>query len=175
MHLARTRSLFFLAFLACALIVGAAVYLGHLTGSDTCPLCFVQRALMSVCSAICLFAIVHQPGRSGWRGYSGGLFFIASLGAAVAARQVWLQESPPDNLASCLENLKYLLDTQPFWKVLYLTLIGAAGCSEINWTLFGISVPEWSLLAFSGLMLFSLYYVFIEFRRARPMDTGTSD
>jgi disulfide bond formation protein DsbB len=135
----------------------------------------VQRALLLVCSAICLVAVWHKPAQFGWRVYSGILFTVALSGAAVAARQVWLQDSPADNLASCVENLRYLLDTQPYSQVVYLILIGGAGCAEITWSLLGISAPEWSLLAFSGLGLFALYYLFIEFRPFRSMDVGSAD
>lgn len=175
MHLARTRSLFFLAFLVCALIVGAAVYLERVVGSAPCPLCILQRLLLLVCSFVCLVAALHTPGRLGWRIYSGILLLVALIGAATAGRQVWLQASPPENLASCLENLQYLLDTQPYTKVLALVLAGSAGCSEITWSLFGISMPEWSLLAFAGMSLFALYYLFIEFRGSGSMDVGAAD
>lgn len=175
MHLARTRSLFFLVFFACALIVGAAVYLERVVGSAPCPLCFAQRALLLTCSGVCLVAALHAPGSVGWRIYSGVLLFVSSMGAALAGRQVWLQASPPDNPAACLTNLQYLLDTQPWLKVLAMIFVGSAGCSEITWSLFGISLPEWSLLAFAGISLFALYYLFIEFRRFRSMDIGTAD
>jgi disulfide bond formation protein DsbB len=175
MHLVRSRSLFFLAFLACASILGAAVYLQRVIGSAPCPLCVIQRVLLSGCSGVLLAAALHKPGIVGWRVYSGCLLALALTGAAVAARQVWLQESPPENTASCLANLQYVLDTQPYFKVVYLILTGGAGCSEITWTLFGISLPEWSLLAFSGVSVFALYYLLIEFRRCRSMDTGMPD
>jgi protein dithiol:quinone oxidoreductase len=175
MHLARTRSLFFLAFFACASGVAAAFYLERVAAGAPCPLCFVQRALLLVCSGICLVAALHKPGQFGWRVYSGVLFSVALTGAAIAARQVWLQDSPPDNPVSCIENLQHLLDTQPYLKVVYLTLVGSAGCSEITWSLFGISVPEWSLLAFSGISLFALYYLFIEFRSFASMNVGSAD
>lgn len=175
MHLARTRSLFFLAFLTCALIAGATVYLGRLVAFAPCPLCFLQRALLLSFAMICLVASLHAPGEAGWRLYASVLFLIALVGAVAAARQVWLQASPPENIASCLENLQYLLDTQPYLKVLWMVFVGSAGCSEITWSLFGISMPEWSLLAFAGLSLFAAYYLFIEFRRSGSMDTGGAD
>ncbi|KGF64166.1 disulfide bond formation protein B [Pseudomonas lutea] len=175
MQLARTRSLFSLAFLACASMVGAAVYLGFVIDAAPCPMCLIQRVLMALSATVCLFAALHAPGRRGWRVYAGILLLFSALGAGVAARQVWLQASPPENMAACLENLHYLLETQTYLKVLAMVLAGSAGCSEINWSLFGISLPEWSLLAFSGLCLFALYYLFIEFRRFRSMDVGTSD
>jgi disulfide bond formation protein DsbB len=175
MHLARTRSLFFLAFLACASIVTAAVCLEQVVGSAPCPLCLVQRMLFLACATVCLVAVLHRPSRSGWRVYSGVLLVAALLGAAIAGRQVWLQASPPENLGACLDNLRYLLETQPYVKVLGLVFAGSAGCSEITWSLFGISMPEWSLLAFAAMSLFALYYLLIELRRSGSMDTGVAD
>lgn len=175
MHLARTRSLFFLAFLACVSVVGAAVYLQRVVGSAPCPLCVMQRGLVLIFAGVSLAAAMHVPGKLGWRIYSGILLLVALSGAATAGRQVWLQASPPENLSTCLDGLQYLLDTQPYLKVLALVFAGSAGCSEITWSLFGISMPEWSLLAFAGMSLFALYYLFIEFGRSRSMDIGAPD
>ncbi|MGI3744008.1 MAG: disulfide bond formation protein B [Janthinobacterium lividum] len=175
MQLARSRSLFFLAFLACASIVGATDYLGSVIDAAPCPMCLLQCVLMALSAAVCLLAALHAPGTSGWRIYAGVLLLFSITGASVAARQVWLQASPPENMAACIENLHYLMETQSYVKVMAMVLAGSAGCSEINWSLFGISLPEWSLLAFSGLSLFALYYLFIEFRRFRSMDVGTAD
>lgn len=175
MHLARTRSLFLLAFFACALIVGVAIYLEPVVGSRPCPLCFAQRVLMLTCAAICLVAALHAATMLGWRVYAGGLLFVSLTGASLAGRQVWLQASPPENPDACLTHLQYLLDHQPWLKVLAMVLAGHAGCSEITWSIFGISLPEWSLLAFAGVSLFALYYLFIEFRPFRSMDMGAAD
>ena len=175
MHLPRTRSLFLLAFFACALIVGTTAYLEDIVGSVPCPLCLAQRVLLLGCAGVCLLAALHSPRVLGWRVYSGILLFLSSMGAVLAGRQVWLQATPPENPTACLLNLQYLLDTQPWLKVLAMILTGSAGCSEITWSLFGISLPEWSLLAFAGLCLFALYYLLIEFCRFRSMDTDAVD
>ncbi|MFJ3482502.1 disulfide bond formation protein B [Pseudomonas sp. NPDC090202] len=175
MHLARTRSLFFLASFACVLIMGVVVYLERVIGVMPCPLCYVQRALLFSFSIVCLLATVHSPGRAGWRVYSGVLLLVASMGAAAAARQVWLQASPPENMESCLDSLQHLIDTESWLNVMTSILAGSAGCNEITWSLFGISLPEWSLLAFAGASLFALYYLCIEFRLPRPVDSGASD
>nr|WP_062379649.1 disulfide bond formation protein B [Pseudomonas abietaniphila] len=175
MHLARTRSLFFLAFFACVSIVGAALYLEHRVVFAPCPLCLVQRVLFGLFAAVCLVAAAHCPQRRGWRLYSAALVVVSLAGVATAARQVWLQASPPEDIASCLGNLQNMLDTMPFLKVISEILAGHADCSEITWSLFGISIPEWSLLAFSGLSLFALYYLLIEFRRSGTPQNATPD
>ena len=175
MQLARTRSLFFLAFIACALIVGATAYLAQVVGAAPCPLCFMQRTCLLGCAAVFLIAAAHAPHPRGWQVYASILLLFGLTGAAVAARQVWLQQAPPEDIVSCLANLQHLIETQPYVKVIAMTLAGSAGCSQITWTLFGISLPEWSLLAFAGVTLFALYYLFIEFRRFGSMDLGVDD
>ena len=175
MHLARTRFLFFLAFFACALIVGATFYLERVVGNAPCPLCLAQRGLFLACAVICLAAVLHAPHMLGWRVYSGLLLLPSLTGAALAGRQVWLQAAPPENLAACLVNQQYLLDTQPWLKVLWMILAGTAGCSEITWSLFGISLPEWSLLAFAAVSLFAMYHLLIDFCQFRSLDIDASD
>ena len=132
------------------------MYLERVVVFAPCPLCQVQRVLFGIFAAI-------------------SLVVVSLAGMATAARQVWLQASPPEDIASCLGNLQTMLDTMPFLTVIGEILAGHADCSEITWSLFGISIPEWSLLAFSGLSLFALYYVLIEFRRSGSMDIGAPD
>jgi len=175
MHLVRLRTFFLLAFIACASCLGAAIYFEQSLGASLTPLCFVQRVLYGAFGLMSLIAVVHAPGKSGWRVYSGLMLLVSLSGAAIAGRQVLLQASPPEDMTGCLANLQYLLDTQPYLKVLGLVLAGHAGCAEINWSLFGLSLPEWSLLAFVGLSLFALYFLFIEFRRIESTDSSTRD
>lgn len=175
MQLVRIRFLFFLAFIACALIVGATAYLARVASVSPCPLCFMQRVIMLMCAATFLIASVHSPHKFGWRFYSSVVLFLAVAGAAIAARQVWLQATPPEDPVACAQTLRHLLDTQPFIKVVALILADLAGCSEITWTLFGISLPEWSLLAFTGICVFALYCLFVEFRGFGSMNLGHDD
>lgn len=175
MHLARTRILFFLAFIACALITGTSVYLERVVDLAVDPLCLIQRFLFTAYGLVCFAAMIHVPGRAGWRGYSVVIAVIALTGSAIAARQVMLQAAVPDDVVSCLLNQQNLIDTLPFFEVVWQMLSGQSDCSEITWSLFDISIPEWSLLAFAGLSVFALYYFFIEFRRSGSMDTGASD
>lgn len=175
MHLARLRTSFFLAFIACASFLGAALYLEHQLGPSLSPLCSVQRFLYGAYGLLCLLAVIHAPGKSGWRAYAAFLLLVSLCGAAIAGRQVFLQASPPEDMASCLANLQYLLDTQPYIKVLSLVLAGYAGCSEITWSFVSLSIPEWSLLAFAALALFALYYLFIAFRRFGSTESGSRD
>lgn len=162
MSLIRSRPLFFLAFAGCVGLMAAALYLEHIVGLEPCPLCVVQRICVIAFGLICLLAGVHAPGKVGRRVYAGLGSLMALLGAATAGRQVWLQSVPADQLPSCLPSLEYMMAALPFQEIIRLMLHGTADCAEVSWTLFGLSIPEWSLLGFVGMLIFC---VFLMFRR----------
>lgn len=154
---ASSRNLFFLAFLGSVLIMLGALYLEHGVGLEPCPLCILQRLAVIGFGLVCLIAALHGPARVGQRVYAALALLMAAAGAGVAGRQIWLQQVPADQLPACLPSLDYMLEALPFQEMLRLMLHGSADCAKISWTLFGISLPEWSLLAFIGMILFSLY------------------
>ncbi|MFZ6048282.1 disulfide bond formation protein B [Pseudomonas sp. CR3202] len=157
MSLASPRSLFLLAFLACVAVMGGALYLEHALGLEPCPLCIVQRIFIIAFGIVCLIAALHGPERTGQRVYAVLTLLFAAGGAATAGRQVWLQSVPADQLPACLPSLDYMMEALPFQDIVKLMLHGTADCAEVTWTLFGMSIPEWSLLAFAGCIFFSLY------------------
>jgi protein dithiol:quinone oxidoreductase len=151
-----SRALFLLAFVGCVLIILGALYLEHVLGLEPCPLCVVQRVCVILFGVLCLLAALHGPGQWGQRVYAVVLLLISAAGGGTAARQVWLQSVPADQLPSCIPPLDYLMDSLPFQEVVRVVLHGSADCAEVSWTLFTLSVAEWSLLAFAGMLLFSL-------------------
>lgn len=157
MALAAPRNLFLLAFLGCLGLMGGALYLEHVVGLAPCPMCIVQRVCVILFALVCLAAAIHGPARLGLRLYAGLALLFALVGAGTAGRQIWLQSVPPDQLEACLPSLEFMLDALPLQEIVRLVFHGTADCAEVTWTLFGLSVPEWSLLAFLGMILFGLF------------------
>lgn len=158
MQLARTRSLFFLVFIACAMIVGSVVYLQCVVvGLSPCVLCLWQRAAFVASGVVALIATLHAPGRTGCRLYSAVILLFTSTGAAVAGGQVWLQTATVDETIEVIARVERLLDMLSLHSQGDRLRSDATFCAEVSWSLFGISLPEWSLLAFVGLALVMLY------------------
>jgi protein dithiol:quinone oxidoreductase len=154
MFLARSRSLFFMAFIAGALALGASLYLEYAVGLKPCSLCIVQRFFLIVFTAICLIAAVHGPKRSGCYLYwlSG---VLSCLGGMVTAwRHVLLQSAPATRYSPGLE---FTPENMSWLRMLKQAFQGAADCTQILWTLFDMSIPEWSLLFFVGMMILGLF------------------
>lgn len=157
MSLASPRSLFLLAFIGCALMMVAALYLEHVVGLAPCPLCIVQRICVIGFGLVCLVAAIHNPHKLGRRVYAALAMLFALAGGATAIRQIWLQSIPADELPSCLPSLEYMMEALPFQDILRLVLHGTAECAEVSWTLLGMSIPEWTLISFVGMLLFGLW------------------
>lgn len=166
MFLARSRSLFFLAFTASLLIMMAVLYLEFGVGLEPCPLCLVQRFFLVAFAAACLAAFIHSPGREGQYVYWGLSSLFACLGALAASRQVWLQNSSMVPAEVCHPTIGHMLLSMPFGQVIESLLLGTADCVRIKWTLLEMSVAEWSLLAFAGMAVFTLIQLLCVHRQA---------
>lgn len=157
MLLANPRLLNLLVFLGCATLLAVGLYLEHVEGLEPCPLCVVQRVAFVAVGLVALIAALHGPQRGGRRVYAGLTLLFAAGGAATAGRQIWLQTLPPDQLPACLPSLDYMLEALPFQDILRLLLHGTADCAEVTWSLLGLSIPEWSLLAFAACGAVALF------------------
>ncbi len=157
MSLACSRSLFFMAFIAGAIALGASYYLEYAVGLAPCSLCLVQRlflTLLCVCSGV---AAVHGPKRIGL-GFYWLLTLGASLGGTTAAwRQVLIQSDPVLQLHHCPAVPEAFLGGLSWLCALQRMLSGGAECAEITWTLFDLSIPEWSLLFFVAVSILAVY------------------
>ena len=139
--------------------------LGACARLDPCPLCIFQRVGLIAMGLIALIAFIHNPISNAMkRGYA--LLAAVAIGwsVAVAARHVWLQHLPPDKVPSCGPGLNYLVDALPFNAVLKEVLSGSGECAVIDWTFLGQSLPFWSLIYFSLILLICLWQLFRSYK-----------
>lgn len=157
MSLARSRSLFFMAFVAGALALGISYYLEYAVGLRLCGLCILQRGSLFLVTAACLSASVHGPGRLGTSLYWMLVLLGGLAGTITAWRQVLLQSDPLHHLSDCSVNLADALAITPWAHAVKMMFEGTFDCAEISWTLFDLSIPEWSLLFFFALTIVVVY------------------
>ncbi len=139
--------------LSIVLIVVAAMlfaiyYLEGVLFLDPCPLCMVDRGILVAIAAVSAIAFVHNSsGIMRWI-YSAvaGLFSI--FGVGVAARHIWLQGLPPDQVPECGPDLSYMLDVFPLGDVIKRIFTGSGQCAEVSWTFLGMTIPQQTLLLF---------------------------
>ena len=175
MQLAHTRSLFFLVFIACAMIIGCVFYVQSAYGLSPCVLCLWQRAAFVGSGVLALIATLHAPGRTGCRAYSAAILLLMLAGASLAGFQVWLQTATVDDTIEVIAQGEWLLDALSLNQWIDRLYSDAAFCAEISWSLFGISLPEWSLLAFVGLAMVMLYALFRTTFRTSTAESRAED
>jgi disulfide bond formation protein DsbB len=132
-----------LGFLACAGLMGYALYAQHVLGLAPCPLCIFQR--------VATIAV-------------GVLITIAALGGVlISARHIWIQAQPPGTVAACGADLDYLLEIMPVTQVVTKVLTGSGECGKVDWMFLGLSMPWWVAISLGVLGLWALV---VNFRKS---------
>jgi len=147
------RIIFSIIFAICASLLGFGLYLEHAVGLEPCPLCIFQRVAYIAIGLFALIAAIHNPQKLFARIYTGLILITSLCGAGIAGRQIWLQHLPEDKIPECGPGLEYMLDAFPFTEALRMILSGSGECAEVQWTFLSLSIAEWSIVCFSGLIL----------------------
>lgn len=136
----------------CASLLLFAMYLVHMVNLVPCPLCIAQRFF---------YAFVGLSALTGYMGWwrhftirAAGLAvsLFAFVGWMIAARHVYLQHFQKIVESSgCAVSFGSMLDD-------FLAALGGTGnCAIIDWTMLGLSIADWSLIAFTGLTVAGLW------------------
>lgn len=140
-----------LGLVACLLLLAYALYAQHVLGLEPCPLCIFQRVAVAGLAAVFALALLHGCRGSGARVYALLLGAVALAGMGVAGRHIWLQSLPPDQVPACGPGLDYMMEYLPWRDTLAMVLGGSGECAEVDWSLLGLSMPAWVLVALALL------------------------
>lgn len=159
-YIPNPRNLNWIIGLGCAFLMAVALYMEHAMHLEPCPLCIFQRVAVIAAGAIALFAALHNPATTGIRVYGALVVTASAIGGALSIRQLHLQSLPEDQVPACGPGLDYLMDVFPLADVVQMVLQGDGSCAEVVWSLFGISIPGWTLICFIGLIVLGLFQTF---------------
>lgn len=145
----------------CFAAVGTAVLLGKMMDLEVCSMCWFQRLSFVVAGCGFLLAAAWKPGRIVTRR-------IAELGLLVgfasAARQTYLMSHLDQASGSCGAGLLYYWKIGNYSAFLHAGLLGGTDCAENQPAVFGLALPQWSLIAISILLVL---YIAWSIRNAR--------
>jgi disulfide bond formation protein DsbB len=112
-----------------------------------------------------LLAFLQGP-RDFGAGVYGVLIAIAALVTiGIAARHVYIQHLPEDQVPACGATLEYLREIFPLTTVIRKVLTGSGECAKVTWTFLTLSMPTWVLLAAAALGSYGLY---VNFQKPQP-------
>lgn len=148
------RGLFAATGLAAFGLVAGSLVLANTLNLAACPLCILQRMLylLLTLEAIAAWTLAGSAGPTALPGRLAALLMAATAltGAGIATYQTWLQRFAKG--VSCAAD-------QPWWESFvnwagsqWPLLFEASGlCSEAGWKFLGLSIAEWSLVAFTSM------------------------
>lgn len=141
-------------------LMSYAIYAEKVLYLDPCPLCITQRLFYIGIGIFSFTGLVLTRNLWGQR-LSAILLSLSAIGGIMtASRQVWLQHLPPEEVPECGLGLQYWLQNEPFLKTLSLLFKGDGNCAEVHWRFLSLSMGEWSLIWFVGLLIVGLTLLF---------------
>jgi len=141
-------------------LMGFGFFLQYVKHQDPCPLCMVQRVIFIAILVLFALAAMQGPKRVGERVYAALVASLSLFGVGVAARHIWIQYLPKDQVPSCGPGLDYMLETMPMADVFKELMHGSGECAAKGWTFLALGIPEWSLLCYIALGIWALAIAF---------------
>jgi len=148
-----------LIFVACAAMMAFGMYLQHVVGLEPCPMCIVQRYCLIAVGVFALLGSLKPSTAGWWKSFGGLALLFSAFGAFTAARQSWLQWNPPE-FATCGRDFYGMIENYPISRSLPMIFRGSGDCTAIDWTFLGLSIANWSFLAFAAFSIVLLLALF---------------
>lgn len=125
---------------------------------EPCPLCITQRIIFIVIGALfILFALL--PSNNKYIKLSHLISIIAAglVGVIFSIRHIMIQAKIIEIPAECGIDLDYMFENFPLTEAVNLLFKGTGDCSEIDWTFFGITLPQMALLGYIFFITYTIY------------------
>ncbi len=144
--------------LASIALLGVGLYLQHVKDMQPCPWCVIQRYAFTAVALICLIsaALPRSASKAG-----AGLGLLAALsGIGAAGWHLWVKAHPA---MSCgIDPMETSLNTIPTAKLLPFLFQANGFCTTEYDPIFGLSIPQWSLIWFA---MFAIVLGYVLFKR----------
>jgi protein dithiol:quinone oxidoreductase len=155
------RVAYLLGFLICIALLGYALYAEQYLGLAPCNLCILQRVAFVWMALWFVIGGLHAPRAGGRRIYAALVVPGACAGIWVAARQLWLQSLPLDQVPACGAGFDMLLaqlraHAIPLSQFMTVMLRGSGDCARVTWRFLGLSMAGWTLIWYILLGVWAL-------------------
>lgn len=129
----------------------------YVLGMNPCVLCILQRLCVLAVGLLAIVTAFSSQSSKFVRSLSALLIAAPAVyGAGVAAYQIWLQSLPPGTAPSCGAPWTFRLRDWPLFDWFEPIVRGFGNCAEPDY-LFGVTLPIWSILYFSFVVLLLLW------------------
>ena len=153
---AGTRACNLMGAAACFALFGYALFAEHIQGYVPCPLCILQRFAVVGMGLAFLLAALHRPANWFRHAYSALCSAIGLAGAGVAIRHLWIQNQPEGAVPPCGASFDFIAENFGIITAVREALTASGECAEVDWSLLGLSMPGWVLLALLALTAWAI-------------------
>lgn len=150
------RYLQFLVFI-CTSSIGFAYFLEIFFELEVCPLCMIQRLAIFLILFTAFAALLKHSIKFLKYLYNNIILAFAVFGFGVAARQVWLQSLPPEQVPSCIADLDRILSMYSFLDSVKMILLTSGDCAKIEMKILFFTLPQLTAMLFAFIILLALY------------------
>ncbi|MCK5902921.1 MAG: disulfide bond formation protein B [Cocleimonas sp.] len=155
------RPAFIIGFMMTVALMATALFFQYALDLDPCPLCVLQRIIVITLGVIFFIGLIHNPDNTLVKRLYGQIIATSSIaGLAIAGRHTWLQHLPKDQAPECGAGLDFWIKTLPPNEVLEKIFEGTGECATVVWRFAGLSIPEWSLVVFTGFLIYGIKLLF---------------
>jgi disulfide bond formation protein DsbB len=143
-----------------AFITGISYFLEYYVGLMPCLLCSIERYIILALGVSCVLNLTIFCWMNSLKWL--GIFFqfgLVTLGLAVSARHVYLQTLPDNLVPSCVTSFERLLKQYEWTGLLKYIFLNSHDCGKENFVLFYLSLPEWILVVFIGILILNVFKI----------------
>ena len=141
----------------CLALFGYALFAEHVQGFEPCPLCILQRMAVIGLGLAFLLAALHNPAGHFRHAYSALGGAVGLAGSGVAVRHLWIQAQPEGAVPPCGASFDFILENFGVVTAVREALTASGECAEVDWSLLGLAMPGWVLLALLGLSVWAIW------------------
>jgi disulfide bond formation protein DsbB len=84
------------------------------------------------------------------------LSITSIIGMVFSFKHILIQSKAIDVPNECGVDLNYMFENFPFSKALNLLFKGTGDCSHIDWSLLGLTIPQWALIGFISFFVYTV-------------------
>jgi len=131
---------------------------------EPCPLCITQRIIFIVGGAAFIFFSFLNHNKIVRFLHFLVLILINFTGVVFSIRHILIQSKIISVPAECGLDLDYMFDSFPLTEAFKLLFRGAGDCSSVDWTLFGLTLPQLALMNYL-LFIFITVYIYKKYQK----------
>lgn len=147
-----------LAILSFGLIVTSLTF-QHIVGLEPCVLCIYQRIGVMIIFLSSIFGLIAIKTKTKeLKTFAYATWISGSIIGLNSAVKQWSESENPFGLSQCGMGLDYYIPFIGENGFLSSLFIGKGICSEIDWSMFGLSMHHYTMLAFSLFLASSIIF-----------------